>query len=256
MTASIRTLLVDDERIAREVLREELEAVSREIEIVGEAENGQDAIRHINALRPDLVFLDVQMPGIDGLEVVRQLDGPAFPCIVIVSAYDQHAMRAFEAGAVDYLLKPVGEDRLARCLNRVRALRANTLSLAESIVKLQQSLSAAESKPVPKKIIGKIGKAFYLIDTNQVLALQVIQELVWIITPKQRYLAMESLRVIQQRLSALNFVRVHRNSLVNLDHVVKLVPLSSQRWLLTLDNKDEFIVSKRQVHAIQKLWNW
>jgi len=254
MVTPIRAVLVDDEPVARGVLREELEAVAPEIEIVAEAENGEQAIRHIGALRPDLVFLDLQMPGMDGFEVVRRLEGPDPPCIVIVTAYDQHAIRAFDAGAVDYLLKPVGEDRLAQCVARVRALRQNALAVAESLTRLQQL--APDARPAPRKIIGKNGEAYHLIDTQHVLAFQAERELVWIVTARQRYLATQTLRVIQERLANLNFARVHRNALVNLDRVSKMAPMTSQRWLLTLDNGQEFIVSKRQAQAVQRLWSW
>lgn len=254
MSQPIRTLLVDDEPVARAVLREELEAVAPEVEIVGEAEGGEQALREIGALRPDLVFLDLQMPGMDGFEVVRRLDGPELPAIVIVTAYDQHAIHAFEAGAVDYLLKPVGEDRLAQCVKRVRGMRRNAQAIAESLARLHQLLP--EPNPAPKKIVGKIGEAFHLIDTQQVLAFQAERELVWIVTPRERYLATQPLRVIEKRLGGLNFARIHRNSLVNLDRVSKMAPLSSQRWLLTLDNGREFIVSKRQAQAVRRLWNW
>lgn len=254
MLSPMRAVLVDDEPVARSVLREELEAVAPEIEIVAEAENGEQALRDICGLHPDLVFLDLQMPGMDGFEVVRRLEGPDLPCIVIVTAYDQHAIRAFDAGAVDYLLKPVGEDRLAQCVQRVRTLHNNALAVAESLTRLHQLLP--DPKPAPKKIVGKIGEAYHLIDTHHVLAFQAERELVWIVTARQRYLATQPLRVIQERLAGLNFARIHRNCLVNLDHVAKMVPLSSQRWLLTLDNQQEFIVSKRQAQAVQRLWNW
>jgi DNA-binding LytR/AlgR family response regulator len=237
------------------VLREELEATAPEIEIVGEAENGEQAIKSIQALRPDLVFLDLQMPGMDGFEVVRRLDGPKLPCVVIVTAYDSYAIRAFEAGAIDYLLKPIGEERLTHCLNRVRLLRRNSLAVAEYLAAMQRVMpSPTESITPVKKIVGRLGDAYYLIDIDAVLAFQADRELVWIITSKQRYLATQPLRAIQAKLVGLNFARVHRNSLVNLDHVVKMTPLSSQRWLFALSNQQEFIVSKRQAHAVQKLW--
>src|SRR5262249_40927663 len=117
----IKTLIVDDEPIARRVLREELELVP-EISIVGEAENGRAALQQIAKFHPDVVFLDLQMPVMSGFEVVRNLTEPPLPVIVIVTAFDQHAIEAFEAGAVDYLLKPVSEPRLKRALERVKSL--------------------------------------------------------------------------------------------------------------------------------------
>jgi two-component system, LytTR family, response regulator len=254
-TAHIKTLLVDDEPVARQVMREELEDLP-DVEVIGEAENGEEALNRIHALSPDLVFLDLQMPGMDGFEVVRNLPGSSPPCIVIVTAFDQHAIRAFEAGAVDYLLKPVGQERLAKCVERVRQLRKNSLAVAESVARLQEIAHQSPSARGPRKIVGKIGEEFHLLDSSQVLAFQAERELVWIITRKQRYLATQPLKTIQEKLGDLNFARVHRNALVNLDHVAKMAPLSSQRWLLTLANQQEFIVSKRQARAVQKLLSW
>lgn len=250
----IRALLVDDEPIARKVLREELEEVD-DVEVIGEAENGPQALEQIEALSPDLVFLDLQMPGMNGFEVVRNLEGSALPCIVIVTAFDRHAVEAFEAGAIDYLLKPVGQDRLARCLERVRQLRKSALAVAESVARLQE---ANELGPParPRKIVGKLGEEYHLLDSSHVLAFQAERELVWVVTRKQRYLATQPLKSIQAKLCGSNFARIHRNALVNLDRVSKMVPLSSQRWLLTLDNQQEFIVSKRQARAVQKLLSW
>jgi len=251
---AIKSILVDDEPIARRVLREELEVVS-DVEVISEAENGQQALTQIATLKPDLVFLDLQMPGMDGFEVVRRLGGAHLPCIVIVTAYDQHAIQAFEAGAVDYLLKPVGEQRLSHCLDRIRQLRGNGLAVAESVVRLQE-LAPPSTSARPRKIVGRHGQEYFLLDSGQVLAFQAERELVWIVTRKQKYLATLPLKMIQERVAGLNFARVHRNSLVNMDHVAKMAPLTSQRWLLTMNNQQEFIVSKRQARVVQKLLTW
>jgi two-component system, LytTR family, response regulator len=251
---SMKTVLVDDEPIARKVLREELKFVT-DVEIVGEAENSRQAIKQIRSLKPDLVFLDLLMPGMGGFEIVKRLDDSFLPSIVIVTASDRHALEAFEAGAVDYLLKPVAEDRLARCLDRVRLLRKSDAAITESRVGVQ-NMALTDQAAKPRKIVGKMGKEYFLIPSSEVLAFQAERELVWIITPKQRYFAEQSLNVIEQKLSGQNFARVHRNSLVNLDHVIKMSPLSSYRWLLTLNNQQEFIVSKRQARAVQKRLSW
>jgi DNA-binding LytR/AlgR family response regulator len=253
-STTLRALVVDDEPIARRVLREELEELGQ-VEVVAEAEGGRQALDLIHSLSPDLVFLDLQMPGMSGFEVVRNLDGTALPCIVIVTAFDRHAIEAFEAGAVDYLLKPVGQGRLAKCIERVRLLRRSSLAVAESVAKIQEMAPQPAATRL-RKVVGKLGEEFHLLDSNQVLAFQADRELVWIITRKQRYLATQPLKTIQERVAGLNFARTHRNALVNLDHVAKMAPLSSQRWLLTLNNQQEFIVSKRQARAVQKLLSW
>src|SRR5438874_611458 len=128
----MRTLIVDDEPIARQVLREELE-ICPDIPIIGEAENGDQALDQIASLEPDLVFLDLQMPGSGGFDVIRHLPPGNFPVIVIVTAYDEHAIRAFEEGAVDYLLKPVSQVRLQNALDRARQLHGNSSEIAESV---------------------------------------------------------------------------------------------------------------------------
>src|SRR5580700_1148016 len=133
--AAIRVLIVDDEPIARQVLREELGSFE-DVEIVAEAGDGNEALAQISRWRPDLVLLDLQMPAMGGFEVIRRLPPDAMPAMVIVTAYDQHAIRAFEAGALDYLLKPVSHDRLAKALDRGRALRGKTQDIAESLVRL------------------------------------------------------------------------------------------------------------------------
>src|ERR1700681_387187 len=126
----MKALIVDDEPIARRVLREELELFP-EVLVVGEAGDGKEALQKIANLRPDVVFLDLQMPVMSGFEVVRNLSEPPLPVVVIVTAFDQHAIEAFEAGAIDYLLKPVGEEQLRRAVERARKLCENPREVAD-----------------------------------------------------------------------------------------------------------------------------
>ena len=234
---SLRTLIVDDEPIARKLLREELE-LQPDVEVVGEAENGEAALEMVRQLHPEMMLLDLEMPALGGFEVIRRLSGSSLPAIVIVTAYNQHAIQAFEAGAVDYLLKPVNESRLTMAVQRVRALIG--------------------SSGVPKtdKVVGRIGEEFFLLNAADVLAFQADGETVWIVTARQRYIASHSLRAIEQRVQHLPFQRVHRNAIVNVNHVRKMSALSSQRWLLTLSNATELIVSKRQAHAVKHILHW
>jgi DNA-binding LytR/AlgR family response regulator len=250
--APIRTLVVDDEPIARQVLRDELSAFA-DVEVAGEAANGNDALREIARLKPDLVFLDLQMPGMGGFDVIRHLPEGALPIVVIVTAYDQHAIRAFEAGALDYLLKPVSRERLEKALDRARALRGKSREVAESLAHLSEG---TEPAPRGRKVVGRNGSEYYLLDLDDVLAFQAEREIVWILMARQRYMATQTLRSIDERLRGSVFQRVHRNALVNVNHVRKMSPMSSQRWLLTLSNGQEFIVSKRQASAVRRMLQW
>jgi two-component system LytT family response regulator len=247
----MKILIVDDEPIARCVLREELETVP-EVLIVGEAENGRQALQQIASLQPDLVLLDLQMPVMGGFEVVRHLAGGHLPVVVIVTAFDQHAIEAFDAGAVDYLLKPVGEAPLRRAIERARKLCQNPLEVAQDVARIVEATASIETR----KIVGRMGEEYVLLDADEILAFQAEGELVWIVTTKQRLLATQTLRVIEDHLKQQQFRRVQRNAIVNVNHVRKMSALSSQRWLVTLSNSLQLVVSKRQAHNIRNVLRW
>ena len=249
----MKALIVDDEPIARRVLREELEQLP-EVEVLGEAADGKAALQQIARLKPEVVFLDLQMPMMSGFEVVRSLTGPNLPVVVIVTAFDQHAIEAFEAGAIDYLLKPVSEGRLRAAVDRARNLVGRPIQIAERVGKIASSQPG--SSPQPKKIVGRNGEEYFLLGLDEVFAFQAERELVWIVTAKQRLLATQTLRTIQERLEEPHFQRVHRNAIVNINHIRKMSALSSQRWLITLSNSLQIIVSKRQAHNIREILRW
>ena len=252
---ALKTLIVDDEPVARQVLREELEQIG-EVEVVGEAEDGNSALVAMRRLSPDLVFLDLQMPGLGGFDVIRKLPQAGhLPLVVIVTAFDQYAVQAFEAGAVDYLLKPVGQDRLAQAVERAVKLHSRPAAVAEQLANIQEIAELPLARTV-RKIVARSGDEYLLLNAEEVFAFQAEGDLVWIITGKKRYLATQSLKVIQEKLRNTNFRRIHRKALVNLDHVRKMSTLSSQRWLVTLSNGHEFIVSKRQARSVRELLSW
>jgi two-component system, LytTR family, response regulator len=223
--------------------------------VVGEADDGAAALDQISGRDPDLVLLDLQMPGMDGFEVIRQIrSGPRMPVIVIVTAYDKYALEAFEAGAVDYLLKPVGQDRLVQAVERAR--RISGTEAVERMAQLQEIAGATQAGQRPKKIVGRAGAEYFLLNADEIYSFHTEGDIVWIATARQRYLATQTLKVLEERLRHSRFQRIHRNALVNVDHVRKMSALTSQRWLITLDNDQEFIASKRQAHGIRQLLNW
>lgn len=247
---SLKTLIVDDEPIARKVLREELESIT-DVEIVGEADDGLTALAKIATEQPDLVLLDLQMPVMSGFEVIRSLKAQArAPVIVIVTAYDEFALQAFEAGVIDYLLKPVGHDRLAAALDRAR--RLSDRETVERLARLQDITDPAAARQT-RRIVGRAGQEFFLLGTAEIYAFQADGDLVRIITAGRTFEATQTLRVLEQRLKNSGFSRIHRNALVNVQHVRKLSALSSQRWLITLANGQEFIASKRQAREVRQL---
>ena len=253
---NLRALIVDDEPMARRVLREELELMEF-VEVVSEADNGEAALLKISSTRPDVVFLDIQMPSMSGFELLDHLTGGHLPAIIMVTAYDQHAIRAFEAGAVDYLLKPVSQQRLAQALERARRIAGNPVQAAEQLAHLQE-LAAAASNPAPKlrKLVGKLHDEYFLLAPDEVQAFQAEGDTTWIITGKQRYLATQNLKSIEERLQNTAFRRIHRNALVNVEQIRKMTMITSQRWLLTLNNGQEFVVSKRQAKNVRDVLHW
>lgn len=245
--SALRTVLVDDEPIARRILEEELAEIPG-VAILGQADNGKAAIEMINAHRPDLVLLDIQMPGCDGFEVVRRLS-PVPPAVIFVTAYDQHALRAFDAGAADYLLKPIRQDRLRAAIQKARAAVKHPVDNAETLVRTLDAAGPAGRK----RVVGKKGDEYFLLDLEEVLAFRAEGELVWIITKLERYLANHTLQELAGRLEGGQFRRIHRSALINVDHVRKMSTLTSQRWLVTMSNDMELIVSKRQAHTIREV---
>jgi len=247
----LKTLIADDEQIGRKILREELDLLP-EVDVVAEAENGADALRLIQELAPDLVFLDLQMPLMNGFEVVQKLSGSHLPAIVIVTAYHQHAIQAFEAGAIDYLLKPVSAVRLQQAVERARGLLSRPLEMAEHLARIAAA-GDANGTAAPRKLIGRLGRDYFLLDAREVLAMLAEKELVWLVTAEARFLSHQSLRALEQGLRNSSFQRVHRNAIVNVDHVRRISPLSNRRWILTLSNDTQLVASKRQAHNIRKL---
>jgi DNA-binding LytR/AlgR family response regulator len=237
----VRVLIADDEPIAREILREHVDAIPG-LEFAGEASTGAEAISRIFDLRPDVVLLDLQMPELDGLSVVRSLSGDRTPLIIFVTAYENHALAAFEVGAVDYLLKPVRRERLEKAIEKAR--------------RQLKPASAPAPAETMRKIVGRRGTDLYLLDPTEIVAFQADGELVHIVTTAQRYLSDHSLKALQDKLEQKRFRRIHRSTIINTDHIRKISPLSSKRWLLKMSNNFEAVVSKRLASAIREDTRW
>lgn len=247
----LRTIIVDDEQIARNVLREELDQIQGLV-VIGEADDGRSALHIIAENSPDLVFLDLQLPDLGGFEVIHNLNQqPSPPIVVVVTAFDQHAIPALEAGAIDYVLKPVGEARLAQAVERARRLRQNPPELAAQLRKMEEVIEPM-AKGWSRKIVGRTANEYVLLDASEVFAFKAEAEIVWIITATRKYMATHTLAALQERLQNTSFRRIHRNALVNTDHIRKMSSMSSQRWLITLGNNLEFIVSKRQASSVRQ----
>lgn len=239
----IRALVVDDEDLARIALRRVLEP-ERDIEIVGEAANGLEAIEKIGELRPDLVLLDIEMPGFDGFEVVQQLNDP--PAIVFVTAYDEYAVRAFEANAIDYLLKPVQPERLARALERVR----QRMRSSEHGGRVKE-VARERSGPV-RRIAARRGKRIVIVPLREVIRVEIEDKLVFAVTAHDRLLVEKTISELEAILEPSGFLRISRGELVNLEMVKELVPWFSGTWRVKLANGEERDVSRERARQLKE----
>lgn len=241
----MRVLIVDDEPIARLVLGELLEGVPG-VQVVGEASDGREAVEQVARLQPDVAFLDLHMPGLDGFGVARALSGSRLPILIYVTAFDEHALQAFDAGAVDYLLKPVRKERLLAALEKART-------------QLRGATGAGTPQPSPamlRKVVGRSGAELHLLDPHDIIVFRAEGDAVVIVTAKGRFLAGSTLKELEARLPSPPFKRIHRNTILNTDHIRRVAPLSSKRWLLKLSNGAEAIVSKRMASLVRAATGW
>lgn len=239
----MRVVIVDDEPIARQVLRELLEDVPG-VQVAGEASSGTEALDCLEKLDPDVLLVDQQMPGLSGLSLARALRGGGRPLLIFVTAFQEHAVEAFEVGAVDYLLKPVRQERLTMALRRASAQLA------------QRRESRPLTPPGRRRIVGRLRSDLYMLDTEEVIAFQAEGEVVQIITADKRFYSPYTLRALETRLPRPQFRRVHRKTIINTNHIRKISPLSSKRWLVTMSNGLEAIVSKRLAGVIREETRW
>ncbi|HET9862980.1 MAG TPA: LytTR family DNA-binding domain-containing protein, partial [Steroidobacteraceae bacterium] len=214
--AAWRALIVDDEPMARASLRALLERETEPIAIL-EARNGHEAVALIRGERPDVVFLDVQMPEMDGFEVVRQVDAAAMPEVIFVTAHDRFAIQAFEIHALDYLLKPVSAERFAEALQRARSNLQRRGDDSERIVSLLQAL-ASPPKTMRRIAVRSAGKTRF-VNMDDVLWIQAAENYVQLHTASSRHLVHMTMQTLLERLDPAEFARVHRSIIVNVRRV-------------------------------------
>lgn len=260
----LRVLLVDDEELGRDVLRIRIEDVP-DVEIIGEACDGPEAVEKILALRPDLVFLDVQMPGMSGLEVLDAVSQEYLPAVVFVTAHDEFALPAFEHHALDYLLKPVAARRLTAALERARTHLARR-EVADVHARVAHLLDAREMSaaggtgPSPdsgpeasgcmRRIVVRDGEDFRLVRVDDVDAFEAAGNYVRIALPDTTWLVRGTLTEYEDRLDPAFFVRIHRSTLVNIDRVDRISPQLHGDFVVTLKSGRSYRMSRTHRHKV------
>lgn len=241
----MRILIADDEPLAREVVRSLLES-HEGVEIIGEAGSGTEAIEKIRALQPDLVFLDVQMPGCDGFGVVREIGAEQMPQVIFATAFDEHAVRAFEVHAIDYLLKPFTDERFEKALQR--AFEANQTSKQSELAARLMELVAESHTPSAseQRFAIKSGGAVYFLDASEIDWIEAANNSVRFHAGGKRHLMRATIRSIEEQLDPQQFVRIHRSTIVRLDRVRKLVLQEHGDYLVILRDETELRMSRRR----------
>lgn len=242
----MRALLVDDEPLARSLFRELLEA-HPEVEIVGEAANGFEAVKLVGELAPDLVFLDIQMPKLSGFEVLELL-GEGAPAVVFVTAYDEYALKAFEVHAVDYLLKPVEPERLKLALERVAARRAGGAQVAPA-PKPSELLAAAQpaGRPVARVLFREEGR-IHVLPVEKIDFVEAQDDYLSFASGGKRFRKQQTLAELESQLDRERFVRVHRSYLLHIERLSRLDLYAKDSWIAILVDGAKIPVS-RSGHA-------
>jgi two-component system LytT family response regulator len=219
-----------------------------DVEVVAQASNGLDAIAAVEEHRPDLIFLDIQMPGMNGFEVVNALEPRDRPLVVFVTAYDEHAVKAFEVHALDYLLKPFDRSRLQKCLARARAQRHTDSA------KLEELLAQFRTREYLSRVVVRTRGRVLLLKIDEVDWIETAANYVELHAGKQSYLLRETLNSLDEKLDPRRFVRVHRSSIVNLDRIQELQSWSHGDFIILLKDGTKLRMSRRYKQNVTDIW--
>lgn len=239
----MRTIIVDDERLARNELRRLLESYTQ-IEIIDEAGNGEEAIAKINQLRPDLVFLDIQMPGKSGFEVLEALDDSIAPDVIFTTAYDEYALKAFDVDAIDYLLKPIELHRLEQAIRKLEEDHSHDVPASGH----QHKVFSEDDQ-----VFVKDGNKYWFIRLSDVRLFESIGNYVRIYFDNHKPLILRSLNALEERLDPRIFFRANRKHIINLRMVETIEPYFSGGILVKLRGGEKVEVSRRQAVKFKDL---
>ena len=252
--ADVRALIVDDEPLAREGIRQMLAKYSG-IDIVGEAKDGVHATELIQSTKPDVVFLDIQMPGLDGFGVVREIGPEKMPVVVFVTAFDEFALQAFEIHAIDYLLKPIDPERFKEAVGHALsqiALR-DTTSVNQKLLNLLQGIAPARQylQRVAIKSSGKVA----FVNTQDVDWIQANGDYIWIYSKGKKNLVREKIGELHQKLDPQHFARIHRSTIVNVNRIKDLEPLFYGDYAVNLNDGTKLTLSRSYRNKVFSLLN-
>ena len=237
----LNILIVDDEQPARRKIRSFLK--NDFIESVTEAENGIEAVKAIREKQPDLVFLDIQMSGMNGFEVIENVGAENMPVVIFVTAYDQYALNAFDVQAIDYLLKPFDQDRFEksfrRALKQIELRKGSTDGYQKLIDEIKKD------KKYLERILVNIGPRYFFVKTVDILYISAEEKYVRLHTEKETHLVRETMNHMEQQLDPSRFTRIHRSTIINTDFIREFQPWSHGDYIAILKNGQKLTISRR-----------
>jgi len=233
MSEKLQTLIIEDEELARNLLRSYLKDQT-DIEIIGECENGFDGVKAINDKKPDLVFLDIQMPKITGFEMIELLDYK--PRIIFTTAYDQYALKAFELNAVDYLLKPFSKERLLAAIEKVKQRIQNEDNNDE---KLEELTNSRPGEDFIDRIVVKDRHKIHIITVDQIRYIESLDDYVMIYTNDGRHMKQKTMKYFENNLDPKDFIRIHRSYIVQVENIAEIQQYEKESYVVILKDKDK-----------------
>lgn len=250
----IRTVIVDDEPLARRGIRAQLKE-EEDIEIVAECRNGLEAVAAIEKQAPDLVFLDVQMPELDGFGVLQAVGADHMPAVIFVTAYDQYALRAFDVHALDYLLKPVDAERFAGALQRARK-QIEHHGVQDLNQRLQSFLDDVQSKQrFTERLVIKSGSRIFLLNVEEINWIEAADNYVRLHAGRDSHLLRETMNSLENRLNPDNFLRIHRSRIINIRQIKELRPLFRGEYDIMLRDGTRLESGRGYRDKLQKLFS-
>ncbi len=242
---TIRTLIVEDEKPARDLIRTYLEGFPA-VELIGEYDNGFDGLKAINELKPDAIFLDVQMPKLTGFEMLEVLEH--HPEVVFTTAYDQYAIRAFEQNAVDYLLKPFSKERFSEAIGKLES-KLESKGDEGGIEKIKQHFADSDER-LHRVVIKKTGK-IHVISTADITYLEAQDDYVMIYAKDEKYLKQQTMKYFENHLDPQHFVRVHRSYITNITCIERIEPYEKSNFILILKDGSKVPVSRSGMQLLK-----
>jgi len=243
MNKKIRVLIVDDELLAREGMRILAER-DKDLQIIGESSNGSKALEAIRSKAPDLVLLDIQMPEMDGFAVLQKLETKEIPYIIFVTAYDKYALRAFDVHALDYLLKPVDEDRFGRAVQRAKAILQSGTGWDQHILELLQDLAGKTPHHIDRVVVKEEGRIFF-VKAAEIDWIEAKGNYAMLHSGKKSFLIREAMTSLENQLDPKMFARIHRSTIVNVERIRELQSLFHGDYRVLLQDGTKLFMSRR-----------